>query len=76
MSDLFAGKITYQDKEACARRELQKRREVYPRLIQAGKLNPDKADREIEVMSAIVDDYTKCVSIERSGRNRLSRGAA
>lgn len=71
MPDLFAGNITYQDKEACARRELAKRREVYPRLIAAGKLSQDKADREIEVMSSIVDDYAKCVAIARSGRDRL-----
>jgi hypothetical protein len=72
MPDLFAGKITYQDKETCARRELQKRREVYPRLIEAGKLSPDKAEREIEVMSSIVDDYSKCAELERSGRDRLA----
>lgn len=62
MPELFP--ITTADKLACARRELDKRREVYPRLIEAGKLDQAKADREIETMSAIVDDYARFAAFD------------
>lgn len=72
MPDLFApsAKITFRDKEECARRELEMRRRVYPRWVQKGNLTQDRADREIEIMEAIVDDYAKASALEMSGRER------
>ena len=73
MADLFApgDKITFRDKEACARRELDMRRRVYPRRVADQKMTQDQADREIEIMEAIVDDYAKASALEMSGRERL-----
>lgn len=39
----------------CARREVAKRRHVYQRLVAEKKMTQMKADREIEMMQAIVD---------------------
>lgn len=38
----------------CCRRELALRRNVYPRQIAAGRLTQAKAEREIELMTAVV----------------------
>lgn len=43
----------------CARREVAKRRSVYPRLINEGSLTPKRAAREIEMMQAIVGLLSK-----------------
>jgi hypothetical protein len=59
----MADRITMGDKLACAQRELGKRREVYPRLIEAGKLATGKADRETQVMEAIVEDYARAAAL-------------
>jgi hypothetical protein len=56
--------ITAKDKLGCAKRELQYRRYVYKRRITNGTMTQDKADREIELMSAIVEDYAKLVAAE------------
>lgn len=72
MPDLFSSsKITFTDKEACARRELNFRRRVYERRVADGKMKQADADREIEVMAAILDDYIKAAALEISGRDRL-----
>lgn len=49
--------ITDQVKLACLERELVMRRRVYPGLIRKGVLTRTISDREIEVMTAIRDDY-------------------
>ncbi|HEY2242616.1 MAG TPA: hypothetical protein VGH47_00145 [Xanthobacteraceae bacterium] len=51
--------ITIADKFKCVQRELAMRQHVYPRLIEAGKLKPAAAEREIDVMAAIVEDYRR-----------------
>ena len=51
--------ITPAEKLACVRRELALRRNVYPGLVQRGKLKRDQATREIEIMTAIVEDMEK-----------------
>lgn len=43
----------------CARREVSKRKHVYPRLVAEGKLTQARADREIEMMQAIADLLSK-----------------
>jgi hypothetical protein len=39
--------------------------------VDEGKMKQADADREIEVMSAILEDYVKASAIEMSGRDRL-----
>jgi hypothetical protein len=71
MADLWSPeKITFSDKEACAKRELDMRRRVYPRRVADGKMKQTDADRETEVMEAIYEDYRKSAALEVSGRNR------
>ena len=49
--------VTRADKRACLEREIRMRRRVYPRFVQSGKLTQAEADREIDVMEAILADY-------------------
>ena len=49
--------IAITDKLRCAERELAYRRRVYARLVASGKMTRAVADRELELMIAIVDDY-------------------
>jgi hypothetical protein len=55
--------ITMADKLACANRELGKRREVYARLVETGKLEQGRADRETQLMEAIVEDYARAAAL-------------
>jgi hypothetical protein len=57
--------ITTKDKLACAKRELQYRRYVYRRRVASGSMSKEQADHEIELMSAIVEDYAKQDAAER-----------
>ena len=41
---------------ACARRELGQRHRVYRRLVDVGKMSQETADREIALMTAILDN--------------------
>lgn len=58
-------RFTETDKQIAANRELHYRRRVYPGLVQRGKMTQQQADREIALMEAIRDDYTKIVHGER-----------
>jgi hypothetical protein len=49
--------ITNRDKLLCAERELAFRFRVYDRLVVRGKMSKQEQEREIELMSAIVEDY-------------------
>ena len=49
--------ITREDKIAAIRREIALRKNVYPKRIEMGRMSKDKANREIEVMEAILHDY-------------------
>ena len=49
--------VTDQDKFDCARRELKIRKRVYPHWVNNGRMKQASADREIEIMQAIADDY-------------------
>ena len=54
----------------CARRELTLRRKVYLGLVRRGKMTQEQADREIELMKAILSNLEKQVSDkEPYGRN-------
>ena len=52
---------------ACARRELGKRRFVYPRLISAGKMSQAEAEKETACMEAILVTLTN-LTIEENKR--------
>ena len=55
MADLFAGEpIPIEEQIACVEREIAMRRRVYPRWTAAGKMKPEAAEREINVMSAVL----------------------
>lgn len=49
--------ITDTDKLAELEREIVMRRQVYPHLIQTGRLELAEANRRAEVMEAIASDY-------------------
>ena len=51
--------ITTADKIKCLRREIAMRKNVYPKWIESGRMTQEAADREIAVMQAIHDDYSK-----------------
>jgi hypothetical protein len=53
--------IDNRDKLRCVTRELELRRRVYPRLILKGRITPARAQYEIKVMEAIVEDYRALV---------------
>jgi hypothetical protein len=46
-------------------REIKYRRQVYPRLVERKKMRQETADREIEIMIAIGQDYEKQTQSER-----------
>ena len=52
-------KITLNQKIDCLRRELRMRERVYPRQVTAGKMRPTDAALEIEIMTAVLNDYER-----------------
>lgn len=40
-------------------RELKQRHWVYPRLIRSGKLRPEAAQRQIQIMTEIAEEYRR-----------------
>lgn len=62
MTDL---KFTASDKLDCIKREIGKRKYVYPRLVQEGRLSEAKANREIACMEAIAADIETEAAKER-----------
>jgi hypothetical protein len=57
--------ITPEQKLACARRELGLREHVYPKRVKSRAMSQEKADFELAVMRAIVEDYRGQVEGER-----------
>lgn len=49
--------ITNKEKLHCVERELAFRFRVYDRLVVRGKMTKAEQEREIELMSSIVEDY-------------------
>ena len=62
---LMADEFHVEAKLKALRREIAKRRTVYPRLIEKGRMNPDFANREIRIMEAIAEDYEALAKKER-----------
>lgn len=57
--------FTARDKYQAIVRELKYRRHVYPRLIARGQMSQATADRELELMMAIGQDYERELEKER-----------
>ena len=51
--------ITTQMKRDCALREVRMRERVYRRWVADGRMTKENAEREIEIMRAIADDYAE-----------------
>lgn len=51
-----------EDKLACVVRELRQRQRVYPRLLERHLMSRTTAQREINLMQAIVNDFTAKVN--------------
>ena len=60
----MTGPITARSKFECARREVEQRQRVYPRLVAAEKMTAQFADRQLEVMAAIAEDYRALAELE------------
>jgi FixJ family two-component response regulator len=56
---------TEAEKLACVERELKYRERVYARLVENGKMTERLRDRELNLMSAIVEDYKARVIAEQ-----------
>lgn len=56
--------ITNREKANCATREVRNRKWVYSRLVAEGRMTGDRADREIEIMEAIAEDYRRLADAE------------
>lgn len=67
MADYSGGSesFTAQQLAECARRELTYRIRVYKGLIAAGKMKPEKANRECNMMRAIHVHFDKLAEKER-----------
>lgn len=61
MNDLFSG-ISLQDQLGEARRELLLRKRVYAPLVARGKMRAATAERQIELMAAIVETLEDLVT--------------
>jgi hypothetical protein len=49
--------VTRFEKRRCLEREIAMRRRAYPRWVREGRMTQAEADREIDVMTAILRDY-------------------
>jgi hypothetical protein len=56
---------TFTELATCAVREVAQRKRVYPRLVEAKRMSQAKADKEIAMMEAIAEHFTKLAAGER-----------
>lgn len=66
----MAPDFTPKDKLREVEREIEHRHRVYARLIKAGKMRSADAQRRIQIMSAIAEDYRRAASAEPDLFNR------
>ena len=59
MADMFADVVTRDEKIAELTREIAMREQVYPRRVAEKKMTQAKADRQIAVMRAILEDVRR-----------------
>lgn len=57
--------ITNADKLRELKREGHQRSRVYPRLIEQGRLTPEQAGRQNDILRAIILDYEAAVEMEK-----------
>ncbi len=55
--------ITYEDKLACAKRELSMRKRLFPKWVEQDRISAGKAAHEIACMESIVRDYEKSIEL-------------
>jgi hypothetical protein len=51
--------ITIEDKLTCLKRELDRRRTVYPKGIEDGRISAGRAAHEIGCIQAMIEDYER-----------------
>jgi hypothetical protein len=56
---------TARDLQACAEREAKMRRHVYPNRLMTGRMSPNQARREIDLMEAIAEHFAELAETER-----------
>ncbi len=66
--------VTEYDKLQCAERELRLRERAYPRFVEQKKISAGRAELELEIMRAIVDDYRR--RVEQQPASAGTTGAA
>lgn len=57
--------ITTQHKLDAVAREIGMRKSVYPKLVRNGKMTQFEADRQLDIMRAIHQDYLNLAKAER-----------
>ncbi|KAB2712923.1 hypothetical protein F9K88_08185 [Brucella intermedia] len=58
--------ITNREKADCADREVKQRLRAYSRWVAEGRMTQAFADRQIEVMESIADDYRALADAEEA----------
>lgn len=56
VSDRF---VSFDDKITCLEREIKMRQYVYPHRVEQKKMTQDQADKEIDIMRAVLKDILK-----------------
>lgn len=62
---MSAPQIPIADQIACVERELRQRARVYPRLVESGRMTPNKSRQETVAMEAVLATLQ---GIEKEGR--------
>lgn len=57
--------FTTSEKRKAIERELRLRRNVYPRMINSGRITPHEASYQLAIFEAIIADYLKLEEAER-----------
>lgn len=66
-------RITLEEKYREVRRELARRRSAYRRRVANGQMTQMEADRSVEILQAIADDYGLLLDQERRSREQEQR---
>ena len=62
--------ITTAEKLRAVERELALRKSAYPKWVKRGRMSQEEAERELEVMAAVVEDYRR----EQAHGRRIVQG--
>jgi hypothetical protein len=61
---MAAPSFTAAELRACAQRELQLRKRVYPNRVETGRMSAAEARRQLAMMQAILDHLKECEKAE------------